>query len=64
MFIGDPFSGLPLYACGLKDDMILFVEYILSNAAILRQGDWATFEKLYTVAEEYDTPMYTIMRDL
>jgi len=61
VFICDPVTELPLYACCLKGAAIVFVEYIFPNAAILRQGDWAGFEKLYSVAREYDTPIYTIM---
>lgn len=63
MFIGDPLSDLPLYACLLKDDTVIFVEYIFPNAAILRQGDWEKFERLYAVADEYGIPMFSIMHD-
>ena len=62
VFFGDPFSGLPLYACFLKEDAVIFAEYVFPNAAILRCGDWARFEKLYNVAREFDTMMYTIMQ--
>ena len=64
VFIGNPYSDLPIYACYLFGDMIIFVEYILPNAAILHNGDWTGFEKLYTAAKEFDTPMYTIMHDV
>ena len=61
VYFGDPFSGLPLYACFLKDETVVFAEYVFPNAAILRSGDWTRFEKLYNVAKEFDTLMYTIM---
>jgi hypothetical protein len=61
VFICDPVTDLPLYACSLRGDMIIFVEYVFPNAAILRQGDWTGFEKLYDVAREYNTPIYTIL---
>jgi hypothetical protein len=63
VYFGDPSSGLPLYACFLKDNAVIFAEYVFPNAAILRCGDWVRFEKLYTVAKEFDTLMYTIMQD-
>ena len=64
VFFGDPVTGLPLYACFLKDDIVIFAEYVFPNAAILRSGDWTRFEKLYSVAREFDTLMYTIMQDI
>ena len=62
IFIGDPIIGLPLYSCFLRGSIIIFVEYLFPNAAILRDGDWTKFEKLYQVAEESDTIMFTIMQ--
>lgn len=61
VFIGDPLSGLPLYACFLKNELLIFAEFVLPNAAILRNGDWERFEKLYDTARQFDTLMYTIM---
>ena len=60
---GDPLIGLPLFACFLKDDGIIFAEYVFPNAAVLRSGDWTKFEKLFSIAQESQTIMYTFMHD-
>lgn len=63
VFIGNLFDDSPLFACYLAGSMVIFAEYVFSNAAILRNGDWAMFEKLYSVAQEFNAPMYTVFRD-
>lgn len=64
VFIGGPFSDMSLYACYLAGDAIIYVVYEFPYAAILRNGDWDGFKRLYSIAKETDTPMFTIMRDM
>ncbi len=63
VFVCSFFSDIPLFACGLVGNTVIFAEYILPNAVILRHGDWSRFFKLYSVAKEFGAPMYTIMQD-
>jgi hypothetical protein len=64
VFIGGPFSDMSLYACYLMNDAIIYVVYEFPYAAVLRNGDWAGFKKLYSIARETATPMFTIMREV
>jgi hypothetical protein len=63
VFIGGPFTDMSLYACYLLNDAIIYVIYEFPYAAILRNGDWDGFQKIYSIARETDTPMFTIMHD-
>jgi hypothetical protein len=62
MLIGNPLIDLPVYACYLKGDAIIWVEYISPCTGILRHSDWDAFRELFKIAQDADTLMFATMR--